>query len=172
MKKYLLSLCAGMLSLSAMVAPTFAAEQTRDVNVGYDSSMIPDPDNPENPTWSVSVPKSFKFTDSYTSNEMKVTLNTISNGGLDVTKTAPISVKSANSFKLIGGAGGGIDYSLTYGGTAATGAEYNNIGSLQNVDGKRELVGTAALTDKTQLASADGSYTDVLTYRVSTPTGQ
>lgn len=164
MKKLLLTAAVGMLAVGAFTVPTFAAEGTKDVTVGYDANTIPDPDNPTDADWSVSVPKSFQFTDgNKTNNEMGVTLNEIKNGGLPADKKVEVSVTSKNAYELQNTKADKLAYTLKYNAVMAPTTAKQSIGFLDKA--APTIAGTSTLTGDT--AKADGLYVDTLTYTVA-----
>lgn len=168
MKKFLLSMAAGAMALSAAAVPAFAAEGTGKTNVGYTDGAITDPDNPTNPNWSVSIPKDFMFVkDTHESQDMTVTLNQL-NAGLPADKKVQIDVDSTNDYKLNGGTAAAtiksLDYELEY--TGGTKNKDGQIGFLSTGDAE-SIKGTATLphAQLTQVG-VDGTYSDVLIYTV------
>lgn len=170
MKKNLIAAlaCGAMIvgtAAAAMPAAAFAAEGTGEVNVGYMDSMIPDPDNPTNPDWSVSIPKDFLFVkDTHETHDMTVTLNDIKNGGLAADKKVAVDVASANAYTLQNDTADitSLDYTLTYGTVENTDGQ---IGELSQ-DAKT-IAGEATIEhDQLSQVGVDGVYTDVLTYTV------
>lgn len=186
MKKFLLSMAAGAMALTATAAPVFAAESsTGTTNVGYTDGAITDPDNPTSPSFSVSIPKDFMFVkDTNETQNMTVKLNVIKTGDL-AGKKVKVEVASKNGYSLLNDTvspADALDYTLNYGGSYATvngkevysgGTVLNDdttvqlVGNLEDVDGKREISGQAVLPhDQLTEVGVDGTYTDILTYTV------
>lgn len=154
-------------TVSAVSADTTAEGKT---NVGYTSGAITDPENPSNPTWSVSIPKDFVFTDGNLTKDVDVTLNEIGGVAFSNDKKVQIDVKSDNVYKLENATNtnvGELAYTLTYGEDAGkvTNPDNATIGDLTKAAMKLE--GTATL-EATQLTNVgvDGTYKDILTYTV------
>lgn len=165
MKKFLLSMAAGAMALTATAAPVFAAESTGKTNVGYSDGAITDPDNPTNPEFSVSIPKDFMFVkDAHETQNMDVKLTIIKDAEFG-TKTVHVDVSSAEGYKLKNASNttvGELDYNLTYGSKTNTNGE---IGILSKADST--ISGTATLPhDQLTQVGVDGTYTDTLTYTV------
>lgn len=182
MKKLLVTMLAGVLIIGGTVLPVSAASETGKTNVGYLSGQIPDPDNPSNPTWSVSIPKDFVFTDGNLTKNVDVTLNEIT-GEFNTAKKVQVDVESKNTYLLKNTdstvAVQELQYKLNYGSLVNPGVPdesgnvTNTIGFLSrdNAGGGEDpamtITGTAVL-EETQLTNigVDGTYKDVLTYTV------
>lgn len=171
MKKFLLSMAAGALALTASAVPAFAAETGKGTtNVGYSDGAVTDPDNPTSPKFSVSIPKDFMFVkDTKESQDMTVKLNVIKVGSI-AGEEVKVEVASANSYTLknTGATVTSLDYTLTYGSSnMAKNDTIQEVGKLQDVDGKREIAGEAVLPhDQLTQVGVDGVYTDILTYTI------
>lgn len=167
MKKFLLSMAAGAMALSATAAPVFAEEGKGTTNIGYTDGAVTDPDNPSNPQWSVSVPKDFVFVkDSGETQEMNVKLNKVGTEGLDAAKKVQIDVASANGFTLENATNPNgkttLVYELTYGTKLTANGTIGNL--TTDAD---EIAGTAVLPhDQLTEVGVEGTYTDVLTYTI------
>lgn len=169
MKKILVSMLAGTLIIGGAVLSVSAATGQGTTNVGYTSGAITDPDNPSNPTWSVSIPKDFVFTDGNLTKNVDVILNEIGSVAFPDDKQVQVDVESKNGYTLnnANATVKNLDYELKY------------EDALKNTDGKigdltagdKTLEGTATL-EGTQLTNigVDGTYKDVLTYTVYSAT--
>lgn len=161
-KMVALTLVAGLAGsgmLSSVSA--FAADQTKDVPVSYSSSTsIPDPQNPQAPTYVVNIPASITFTDA--NKKIDTTVSMTNPDGTDYVGQASASVKvtSKNNYKLKNG-NHEVDYKLMYAGNVMS-AGVQNVGTLSQ--NNKVASGTAQLTGT---ATTTGNYSDVLTYTVS-----
>lgn len=164
MKKLVVMLAVGAMVFGTFTIPSFAQEGTKDVTVGYDANSIADPENPTDADWSVSIPKSFYFTDTNKTNaEMNVTLNDIKNGGLPVDKKVEISVTSKNAYDLLNKKLDKLAYEVIYNEVMEKTNAKQSIGYLSQ--DTKTITGTSTLIGDT--TKADGLYTDVLTYTVA-----
>lgn len=153
----------------AMAVPMFAMSvsaagtETGTTNVSYDNTHgVPDPDNPTNPNWAVTIPSTIHFTDTNTVVNVGVELVSINGGALPTTDVA-VSVTSRNGYKLqMSGANpDAVPYVVAYGGVnmSTTVTEVGNVNSTNTtISGTATLQGTAAIT---------GVHTDVLTYTIT-----
>lgn len=170
MKKSKILLGALAFSMLGMMAPINAASGVGDTDVSYTSdSNIPDPDNPTDPHWAVSIPSSIVFTSSTKTADATVELKAMNGYDLPSTGTITVSVVSKNSYGLYA-AGADKDimpYSLKYGSTKMT-STTKTVGELiAAADNK--IAGTAELSG-TAVAKVKGSHSDTLTYTIETAT--
>lgn len=154
------SIATLMSGVQAFAAGTESAG--KDVTVSYDNIVsIPDPDNPANAQWAVTIPSAITFTDAVKSVDASVEL-VAKNGGSLTGLNVDVNVKSANGFKLTGLED--LDYQMAYGQTilnSTTGTSKTKIATL--TEGAAKQDGLATLTGA---ASKAGSFTDTLTYTV------
>lgn len=177
MIKSRLMLLVGAVSTLAclnMLGTVASASTQQSVTIGYTPSAIVDPSNPSTPNWSIEIPAAFEFTDTNTTRNMNVSLNTLLGDGIS-TNTATVSVSSTNGFKLQNAAQQNIEYTLVYGNTFnSSQSNKNNAGQNYEIGtlskSAPELTGTATIklpNDKKNLA---GKYTDSLTYSIKVNT--
>lgn len=167
MKKLIVSMLTGALILGGTVSSVSAAA-TADgkTNVGYTSGAITDPENPSNPTWSVSIPKDFVFTDGNLTKNVDVTLNVLDemNTPFPSTDKVQVDVASKNTYKLTttGATVSELSYELKYG------SIINTDGRIGDLTADAKTIGGNATLEATQLTNVgvDGTYKDVLTYTV------
>lgn len=174
MKKLLMGSLAFAVAAPMFMSPIFAAdankEGTADATVEYDGggTDIPDPDNPTDPHWIVTVHPDLKFTDAVKTQDVSVGLSATEGYTLDaVSVDVKVASKHAFNLTLNGGSdlSGALPYILKYDGkgiTSATAGEKVEVSTLTK--DKRTVTGTATLNG-TALDSS--KYKDVLTYSVS-----
>ena len=139
-----------------------AGSETGTTNVSYDNTYgIPDPDNPTDPGWAVTIPSSIHFTDSNNVVNVDVELVSINSGSLPTGPVA-VTVASANGYQLqMTGATDPVPYVVSYAGTSMSTAN-TTVGNLSStsttITGTATLQGTAAIT---------GVHIDVLTYTIT-----
>lgn len=167
MKTTLVGALALTLALSGSALQVAAADRETTVPVSYSNTKdIPDPENPDNPTFTVRVPSKIVFTD--VNRKIDTSVEYVAqDGGVAPGKIVKVSVMSANGYKLQGG-GEEFPYTLTYNPRLPlSGQSYVEIWSFDSVSvqttPKKE--GTAEFN---QTVTKIGSYTDTLTYKVST----
>ncbi|MDD6057690.1 MAG: hypothetical protein PUB98_05465 [Clostridiales bacterium] len=168
MKTTLVGALALTLALSGSALQVAAADQETTVPVSYSNTKdIPDPDNPDNPTFAVRVPSKIVFTDVNRTIDASVEYVEQA-GGVQQGITVNVAVKSANGYKLQGG-GEEFPYTLTYMDkpTLSGKDSYTEIWSFDkaSVATNPKKAGTAEFN---QTVTKIGSYTDTLTYKVST----
>ncbi|MGN0348994.1 MAG: hypothetical protein ACI4DR_05615 [Roseburia sp.] len=170
MKTTLVGALALTLALSGSALQVAAADRETTVPVSYSNTKdIPDPENPDNPDWVVRVPSSIEFTETRREVDASVELIEKTATGLQTGKTVTVSVKSNNSYKLMNDdQSASYDYTLSYtntnSGNPLSGGDYAVIGTFTSID-KVKKEGRAKF-DKN--VTKVGSYTDTLTYKVST----
>lgn len=150
--------------LPASIGSVFATEKEGTTPVTYDNrNYIPDPDNPVNPGWAVTIPSSINFTDDNKIIDTSVELVSI-NGGTIPTENVTVTVTSENDYQLKKNPGddAGLSYKLTYGDKIMSDSQ-KSVAVLN--DSVTMQSGTAVLgNDK---APTRGQYTDTLTYTVT-----
>lgn len=167
MKKLLaLSLATGVVGAGLLAnVSAFAAEQPAEqphntVKVSYSSSVgIPDPDDPENPDYVISIPAAIVFSDEKNSVDASVEMTNLDGTAYAGEKQADVSVTSKNQFKLKNGSRE-VNYDLKYGQNIMS-VTNTKVGTLSKTNLK--VKGSADLQGS---ATATGNYTDVLTYNV------
>lgn len=154
-------LAAGMVC-AVPVTTAWAAKESKGTDVFYDNRNIipnPDPMDPTNPEWVVSIPSSIHFTDA--NKEIDASVELIEKTGLPANDVT-VTVKSAKGYKLaLTGNADPVDYMLSYGSTVMSAGIDDTVAILTAQAPKQ--AGTARLTGK---ATAPGTHTDVLTYTV------
>lgn len=155
------ALAVGMMVPMASTS-AFAATKTGTTDVSYDNTnIVPDPGNPDNPDWGVSIPSSIVFTDANKKVDASVELVSINGGTLPATDVT-ITVASQKAYKLNTAANDDeMSYALIYGNKTMT-AVANEVGKLKA--GTVKVTGQAVLTGT---AKKIGSHTDLLTYTIS-----
>ena len=148
------------MGLSMSTLGGSAAEGTGTTEVSYNNqNEIPDPENPADPEWVVTIPSSIVFTD--TNKELDASVELVEKTALpagDVT----VTVKSGNNYHLqLGSGDDAVSYSLTYDGKLMTDT---NIEVAVLNSSSRKKAGKAILTGN---ATKAGLHTDTLTYTVS-----
>ncbi|EGO2801447.1 hypothetical protein [Enterococcus faecalis] len=143
---------------------TFAAEQTKDVPVSYNSmTAIPDPENPNSPDYVINVPASITFTDENKDIDATVTMTEVSGAKYQGTKSADVSVASQNGYKLKNGGNKEIRYELRYKNNLMTGTNTSQLLSTMSKDSDKAM-GSAKMIGS---ATATGNYVDTLVYTVA-----
>ena len=139
------------MGLSMSTLGVSAAEGTGTTEVSYNNqNEIPDPENPADPEWVVTIPSSIVFTDTNKELDASVEL---------VEKTA---LPAGNNYHLqLGSGDDAVSYSLTYDGKLMTDT---NIEVAVLNSSSRKKAGKAILTGN---ATKAGLHTDTLTYTVS-----
>lgn len=168
MKSKKLALALATCSIATLMSgvQAFAVgpeSQGKEVPVSYDNTVsIPDPENPANAKWAVTIPSAITFTDAVKDVDASVEL-VAKNGGSLTGLNIAVNVQSTNGFKLDGAEQ--LDYQVAYGQTilnsTTTGANKTKIATLTEDAAKQD--GLATLTG---VASKAGSFTDTLTYTV------
>lgn len=178
MKKFLLSMAAGAIALTASAVPAFATTETGKTNIGYVDAGVVNPDNPTNPDWSVSIPKDFMFKNDDTgglTHIMDVELIDVRDGGLATDQKVLVQVESENGYLLKNDTATKqtLKYTLNYTDSAGTDVSMNAAANVKKEVGylaqdNKKIAGKAEL-DKPQLSELGikGTYTDVLTYTVN-----
>lgn len=172
----LLALVGGTMLSSSLTA--FAAEgdkQSADTMVTYRNTKdIPDPDNPSDPDYVVSVPGNITFTDEHQQYDKDLHMY-MPDGLKDYTgvKNADISVKSKNGFKLknVKDEKDTVDYKMIKLGAKEgdkavelKGTEDNALGKMNKTDLNMKL--RYKLAGQAQSTSV---YQDTVTYTVTSP---
>lgn len=162
MNKVVMMALTGALVLPMMTTSVFAADGTGTTEVQYDNTnSIPDPENPDDPTWSVQIPSSVVFTDGAPVVNIDVELKSVNGGALpagDVT----VTVASTNGYELLLASGNDpVEYVARYGDVNMTDT-VTAVGTLNEtttkIEGKATLTGSAAQT---------GEHSDILTYTIT-----
>lgn len=148
------------MGLSMSTLGVSAAEETGNTQVSYNNqNAIPDPENPADPDWVVTIPSSIVFTDA--SKEVDASVELVKKTVLS-TNDVTVTVESANNYHLELGAGDdAVSYSLTYDGKLMTDTN-KEVAVLNSTNTKK--AGKATLTGN---AAKSGLHTDILTYTVS-----
>lgn len=164
-KKIIAAMMVVGLMAPATIAKVFATDGTGETPVTYDNrTYIPDPDHPDAPEWAVTIPSSISFTDDNKDIDTTVELVTLRDGAVLPAQDITVSVTSQNNYKLKNGSAE-ISYKLIYGQKEMS-KDVTEIAKLKDTVSKQS--GHAVLgNDKTP---ARGSYTDTLTYTISTST--
>lgn len=160
-------------ALSPVIAFASGNSTPKNVTVGYDAKDdIVDPDSPDNPTFSVTIPKNIQFTNAKREFVADVVLNDIANDKFAqlANKYVSIDLKSKNGYVLTNDENAKIAYEMTYGGqkldASTPGTMTKEIGQLTST--KTRLTGTAELIglEDSKLGEYSGEYRDTLTYTV------
>lgn len=157
------------MAIGSLVNPieTAAATSDQTVNVAYDSTtVVPDPENPNTPTWGVSLQGAITFLDASKTQAADIVLVGVNGHNLDDlpdTLNIEVKVKSTNAMKLEldGITKDSVDYTLEYGSVDVTGTEAVKVADLTKK--KATQAGTMTLTG---IASVKGSHKDILTYTI------
>lgn len=149
------------MGLSMSTLGVSASEGTGSTNVSYDNqNQIPDPDptDPTDPEWMVTIPSSIVFTDD--NKEIDASVELVEKTGMPA-KPVTVSVESDNGYNLVlTDASDPVSYALGYGGKHMSAIE-TMVAELTATNTRQ--TGTAKLTGK---ATKAGVHTDVLTYTV------
>ena len=150
------------LMIPALSMNVVASEGTGETPVSYDNrNYIPDPDNPIDPQWAVTIPSTINFTDD--NKKIDATVELVSkNGGSLPTSDVMVSVKSKNEYELINKDGEKVSYQLAYGDKVMTSS--NTEVAILNSGNTMEKGYAILGNDK---APSRGSYDDTLTYTIS-----
>ena len=161
LKKIYMSALAMGLMIPALSMNVLAADGTGQTPVTYDNrNYIPDPDNPTDPQWAVTIPSTINFTDDSKKIDASVKL-VEQNGGSLPTGNVTVTVESSNNYKLKNGSDE-VSYQLVYGNKTMSNTD-KEVAVLNNTDTAKN--GYAILgNDK---APSRGSYEDTLTYTIS-----
>lgn len=164
--KKLFSGALAVAMVGTMVAtPVFAKEKSDTTPVSYNNvKQIPDPENPDNPDWAVTIPSSITFTDDIKEVDASVELVSVNNASITGVSDVKVSVRSQNGYKLeLAGKADPVAYTLQYD-SVLSGSSDTEIASLSGTPGSTKKEGTAKLVGT---ATQSGDHTDVLTYTVS-----
>ena len=161
LKKIYMSALAMGLMIPALSMNVLATDGTGQTPVTYDNrNYIPDPDNPTDPQWAVTIPSTINFTDDNKKIDASVELVS-KNGGTLPTGNVTVTVESRNNYKLKNGSDE-VSYQLVYEGKAMTNTS-KEVAVLNSANPAKS--GFAILgNDK---APSRGSYEDTLTYTIS-----
>lgn len=175
-KKLLATAVAAAMTLGVIASPMqiFAATTDQAVNVTYDNtSVVPDPDNPNTPMWGVSVQTAITFLDTAKTRNADVALVGVNGhvlADLPDNLNVEVQVKSAKGMKLELADPANtdpVDYTLAYGATNVTGTAPIKVADLRK--NNAVVQGVATLTG---VAQVKGSHKDVLTYTIEGKTIQ
>ena len=161
LKKIYMSALAMGLMIPALSMNVVASEGTGETPVSYDNrNYIPDPDNPIDPQWAVTIPSTINFTDDNKKIDASVKL-VEQNGGSLPTGNVTVTVESSNNYKLKNGSDE-VSYRLEYGSKTMTNTdkEVAVLASANPAESGFAILGN----DK---APSRGSYEDTLTYTIS-----
>lgn len=175
-KKILAAAAVTAMALGTVASPmtTYAATSDQTVNVTYDNTnVVTDPDNPNTPTWGVSVQTAVTFLD--TAKERNADVELVGVNGHAVSElptnlSVEVNVKSKNALKLELDATTNKDpvaYTLVYGTANVSGTTAVKVATLTKTAPKQE--GKATLTGA---AKVKGTHKDVLTYTIEGKTSQ
>lgn len=186
MNKKITSLCMLALiggSFAVNATSVFAVDQEKDTIVSYNGDTdIPDPDNPFDPYYVVSVPGNVTFSDTNKNFNGTVDMLKIDENGntsaYDGDGVADVFVKSANKLQLNTAKNDdAIDYSFQYATTAGDAAKIDAEVAATTSDQYQKLFSidkdNAAhkvhykMTGK---ATKKGAHTDTLTYKIVSTT--
>ena len=161
LKKIYMSALAMGLMIPALSMNVLAADGTGQTPVSYDNrNYIPDPDNPKDPQWAVTIPSTINFTDDNKKIDASVELVANPGGSLPIGNVT-VTVESRNNYKLKNGSDE-VSYQLVYGNKTMSNTD-KEVAVLNNTDTAKS--GYAILgNDK---APSRGSYEDILTYTIS-----
>lgn len=173
----LLAVAVTAMSLGAVTGPitTYAATTDQDVNVTYDNTnVVTDPDNPNTPTWGVSIQTAVTFLDTAKERDANVELVGVNGhvvADLPSNLSVEIKVKSQKGMNLeldtTSTDKDPVAYTLTYGSTSVTGTTAIKVATLTKTAPKE--TGKATLTGA---AKVKGTHKDVLTYTIEGKTSQ
>lgn len=150
------------MGLSMTTLGVSAAEGKGTTNVSYNNQNEipnPDPTDPTNPEWMVTIPSSIVFTDD--NKEIDASVELVEKTGMPANPVS-VSVESKNAYNLqLTDSSDPVSYTLSYASKLMSATE-TKVADLTATSPKQE--GTAKLTGK---ATKAGVHTDVLTYTVS-----
>lgn len=158
----------GTTTLFGNVSALAANPVEKEVPVSYNNTqLIPDPGNPTDPKWGVSIPTAISFKDNATAVQIPVQLYSINQGtpSKDVSQlnglTVDISIESLNAYKLqetLNNNGEELSYTVAYD------TQINTNGVIARLSQNNPVQPGTASLDKQSLSV--GYFTDTLTYTI------
>ena len=168
---YLFLVILYFLTVLTMSTQAFAEETTKNIRVFYyNAKNIIDPDNPLNPEYVISVPAELNFTEEERRIDATVSMNDLKGRRYSGEKKAKVTVKSKRNYALEHTDNfQRIDYTLVKYDSKNNGTILTNTKPDVGVfDKTNTLVSGEAVLGVATIAKKNiGTYTDVLTYTVT-----